>query len=148
MTTETNQRETGSGVVVFGVVGNDIHVVANRILQLCLQAHGFQAMNLGTNNRPQNFVDAALECSADAVLVSSLNGEAAHWCPGFRNLFVNAGLTKLSIYLGGNLAIGSANGEEVVRSYIDAGINRVFHGSVDFDEVLVDLKKDIALGRT
>ena len=56
-------------VVVFGVVGNDIHVVANRILHLCLEAKGFRAVNLGTNNRPENFADAALECAAYAVLV-------------------------------------------------------------------------------
>ncbi len=134
-------------VVVFGVVGNDIHVVANRILHLCLEAKGFRPVNLGTNNRPENFADAALECAAEAVLVSSLNGEAMHWCRSFQGLFAERGIADTIIYLGGNLATGDRPAAEVERSFLAAGIDRAYHGVADFDAVLATLHEDIARGR-
>ena len=39
---------------------------------------------LSINTKPQDFVDAALEFSADIVLIGSLNGEAQHWCYNIR----------------------------------------------------------------
>lgn len=138
---------SGLPIVVFGVVGNDIHVVANRILYLCLQANGFRPVNLGANNRPENFADAALECAADAVLVASLNGEAGHWCRRFRGLFEERGIGRTIIYLGGNLATGDRPAAEVERSFLAEGIDRAYHGVADFDAVLATLHEDIARGR-
>ena len=136
-----------SPIVVFGVVGNDIHVVANRVLELCLKAEDFDGINLGTNNLPENFADAALECGADAVLVASLNGEAPHWCRKFRELFEARKIGDTIIYLGGNLVTGDMPAEDVERQFLAHGIDRVYHGIVDFDEILVTLRKDIADGR-
>jgi len=134
---------TVSPVVVFGVVGNDIHVVANRILHLCLERHRFRAVNLGTNNMPEDFADAALEVAANAVLVSSLNGEAAHWCQDFRQLFNERGLTDVTIYLGGNVVTGDRPKEEVQALFQGYGIDRVYYGYVDFDEILETLSEDL-----
>ncbi len=33
--------------VVTGVVGNDIHVVANRLIEISLRERGFEVFNLG-----------------------------------------------------------------------------------------------------
>ncbi len=133
-------------IVVFGVVGNDIHVVANRVLELCLKAGKFDGINLGTNNLPENFADAALECSADAVLVASLNGEAPHWCRKFRDLFEARNIGDTILYLGGNLVTGDMANDEVEKMFRAQGLDRVFHGTVDFDEVLETLRKDITNG--
>jgi methylaspartate mutase sigma subunit len=135
-----------SPIVVFGVVGNDIHVVANRVLELCLKAGNFDGVNLGTNNLPENFADAALECCADAVLIASLNGEAPHWCRKFRELFEARNIGDTIIYLGGNLVTGDMPSDEVEKLFRAYGIDRVYHGVVDFDEILVTLRKDIADG--
>ena len=43
--------------VVTGVVGNDIHVVANRLIDLSLQARGFEVFNLGVNTYLEEFFD-------------------------------------------------------------------------------------------
>ena len=129
--------------VLFGVIGNDIHVVANRVLHLCLDAHGFRAVNLGTNNMPEDFADAALEVNADAVLVSSLNGEAAHWCRDFRKLFDERGLGGVKIYLGGNVVTGDRPKEEVEALFRGYGVDRVYYGYVDFDDVLDTLAEDL-----
>ena len=43
--------------VVTGVVGNDIHVVANRLIDLSLQARGFEVFNLGVNTYLEEFIE-------------------------------------------------------------------------------------------
>ena len=67
------------------MIGDDIHIVGNRIMQLALEESGFQVFNLRTRNRPEHFCQAALEVNAHAVFVSSLNGEGEHWCADFRS---------------------------------------------------------------
>jgi methanogenic corrinoid protein MtbC1 len=47
--------------VVIGVIGDDIHIVGNRIMQLALEECGFSVYNIRTRNRPERFVQAALE---------------------------------------------------------------------------------------
>ena len=66
--------------VVTGVVGNDIHVVANRLIDISLQARGFEVFNLGVNTSLEEFIDAVVETDAKILLISSLNGEAEGWC--------------------------------------------------------------------
>ena len=66
--------------VVTGVVGNDIHVVANRLIEISLKERGFVVYNLGVNTYLEEFLDALLETDADLLLISSLNGEAEGWC--------------------------------------------------------------------
>ena len=50
--------------IVIGVIGDDIHVVGNRIMQLALEESGCQVFNLRTRNRPEHFCQAALEVNA------------------------------------------------------------------------------------
>jgi len=66
--------------VVTGVVGNDIHVVANRLIEISLQERGFTVFNLGVNTYLEEFLDALVETQAEVLLISSLNGEAEGWC--------------------------------------------------------------------
>ena len=132
-----------AGTVVLGVIGNDIHVVANRLLDICLRAAGFHVVNLGANNRPEDFVDAALECDANAVLVGSLNGEAPHWCSDFRKLFIERGMKSIVLYLGGNLATGDTSGSELEQMFARVGFDRVFPGATDFDMMIEQLREDI-----
>ena len=46
--TLSETRMNRNGRIVFGVIGDDIHVVANRILEIGLVDAGFQSFNLGT----------------------------------------------------------------------------------------------------
>ena len=47
--------------VVTGVVGNDIHVVANRLIDLSLKARGYEVFNLGVNTYLEEFSTPALK---------------------------------------------------------------------------------------
>jgi methylaspartate mutase sigma subunit len=129
--------------VVFGVIGDDIHVVANRILAIGLADAGFRAFNLGTHNLVDDFVDAAVEVEADAVLVSSLNGEGEHWCEGFRERFEAQGMSGIVLYIGGNLVVGDRKEDEVVSLFKSWGFDRVFYRHADFNEVFRLLREDI-----
>ncbi|HIP11985.1 MAG TPA: methylaspartate mutase subunit S [Sulfurospirillum arcachonense] len=114
--------------VVTGVVGNDIHVVANRLIDISLQARGFEVFNLGVNTYLEEFIDAVVETDADVLLISSLNGEAEGWCRELQFLRAEYELKDVIFMIGGNLSVGeAANIEEIVPKYKSYGFDLVFH---------------------
>lgn len=129
--------------IVIGVVGDDIHVVGNRIMQLALEESGFTVINLRTRNRPDYFCQAALEVNANAVLVSSINGEGEHWCPGMRALFDAAGLRDTLLYVGGNLVVGKRPVDEVEQQFRRYGFDRVYHQQPDIGLAIEHLEQDL-----
>tara|TARA_B100000029_G_scaffold387876_1_gene383927 strand:+ start:72 stop:482 length:411 start_codon:yes stop_codon:yes gene_type:complete len=129
--------------IVLGVIGNDTHVVANRILYLGLNEAGFFVCNLGTNNTPDDFVEAACEVSADAVLVSSINGEGEYWCVNFREHFHKAGIDKILLYIGGNLVVGERDSSEVINLFESYGFDRVFYQTRSISNAVEILSKDL-----
>ena len=137
-----------NGRVVIGVIGDDIHVVGNRIMQLALEESGFQVFNLRTRNRPEHFCQAALEANADAVFVSSLNGEGEYWCAGFRQRFVDIGLGGVLLYVGGNIVVGKRARDEVVTLFEGYGFDRVYHQQSDIGIAVADLLEDLKRGST
>ena len=114
--------------VVTGVVGNDIHVVANRLIDLSLQARGYKVFNLGVNTHLEEFFDAAVETGADALIISSLNGEAEGWGREVKLLKAKyRTLDNLVLMIGGNLVVGSGNTEDIVARYKNYGFDLVCH---------------------
>jgi len=114
--------------VVTGVVGNDIHVVANRLIDISLQARGFEVFNLGVNTYLEEFIDAVVETDADVLLISSLNGEAEGWCRELQFLRAEYELKDVVFMIGGNLSVGeAANVDEIVPKYKSYGFDLVFH---------------------
>jgi len=132
--------------VVIGVIGDDIHIVGNRIMQLALEESGCRVFNLRTRNRPEHFVQAALEVNAHAVFVSSLNGEGEHWCADFRRRFQDAQLGHVLLYVGGNVVVGSRPEPEVVTLFKSYGFDRVYHQRPDIGAAIVDLFQDLEHG--
>ena len=134
------------GRVVIGVIGDDIHVVGNRIIHLALVESGFDVYNLATRNRPEHFSQAALEVNAHAAFVSSLNGEGEYWCSDFRRHFVELGLPSILLYVGGNLVVGKRREEDIVRLFTQYGFDRVYHQNPDVSVALADLRRDLSDG--
>ena len=128
--------------VVTGVVGNDIHVVANRLIDLSLQARGFEVFNLGVNTYLEEFVDAVIETNADILLISSLNGEAEGWCREVKILKSKYGnlLDDVVFMIGGNLVVGSGSADDIVPRFKNYGFDLVFH-QVDLNTGLDELEK-------
>ena len=139
---------SNAGRVVIGVIGDDIHVVGNRIMHLALEESGFQVFNLRTRNRPEHFRDAALEVNAHAVFVSSVNGEGEYWCSGFRTRFVDAGLPRVLLYVGGNVVVGNRSIDEIRKLFEGYGFDRVYHHQPDIGVAIADLIADLRHGKT
>jgi methylaspartate mutase sigma subunit len=134
------------GRVVIGVIGDDIHAVGNRIMQLALEESGFHVFNLRTRNRPEHFCEAALEVNANAVFVSSLNGEGEYWCTDFRGRFMDAGLGHVLLYVGGNLVVGKRVKDEIMELFKRYGFDRVYHQEPDIGVAIDDLREDLKNG--
>lgn len=114
--------------VVTGVIGNDIHVVANRLMDLSLNARGYEVFNLGVNTYLEEFFDAAVETGAELLLISSLNGEAEGWGREVKMLKASyKSLDNLIMMIGGNLTVGSGNAEDIVPRYKNYGFDLVCH---------------------
>ena len=133
--------------VVTGVVGNDIHVVANRLIDLSLQARGFEVFNLGVNTYLEEFVDAVIETNADILLISSLNGEAEGWCREVKILKSKYGnlLDDVVFMIGGNLVVGTGSADDIVPRFKNYGFDLVFH-QVDLNTGL-DALEEFMKGR-
>lgn len=59
---------------IIGVIGADVHAVGNKILAFALEQAGYNVVNLGVMVSQEEYIEAALETNADAILVSSLYG--------------------------------------------------------------------------
>lgn len=114
--------------VVTGVVGNDIHVVANRLIELSLNARGYEVFNLGVNTYLEEFFDAAVETGAEVLLISSLNGEAEGWSREVKLLKAKyKSLDDIIMMIGGNLVVGTGSAEDIVPKYKKYGFDIVCH---------------------
>lgn len=141
--TENTDRTTRTDTLVLGVIGADCHSVGNKILELFFTGEGFKVVNLGVMVSPGEFVDAAIESNARAILVSSLYGQGEIDCQGFRELCVERGLDPIVIYAGGNLVVGKTDPAVVEAKYKKMGFDRVFSNDVDLKAVAVMLRGDI-----
>ena len=130
--------------VVTGVVGSDTHIVGNRILSMALEKAGYKVVALGALTPVSDFIKAAIETSADAILVSSLYGQGELDCQGFRDLCVEAGLDDILLYVGGNLVVGKQDWSSVERRFLDMGFDRAAPPGTRIETVLAWLEKDFA----
>jgi len=130
--------------IVLGVIGADCHSVGNKVLDAYFSEAGFHVTNLGVMVSQEEFIDAAVETDAAAILVSSLYGHGEIDCEGLRAKCIERGLDRILLYVGGNLVVGKTPYEEVEKKFLDMGFNRVFRPQVDLAEVVKMLKADIA----
>ena len=130
--------------VVLGVIGTDCHAVGNKIIEHALAREGFNVINIGVMVSQDEFIDAAIETGANAILVSSIYGHGEIDCDGLRGRCLERGLDRVVLYVGGNLVIGKRDFSEVESVFLDMGYDRVFPATVDLGEVANLLKYDIA----
>lgn len=130
--------------LVTGVIGADTHIVGNRILSMALEKEGFNVITLGALTPSEDFIKAAIETAADAILVSSLYGQGELDCRGFRDMCVEAGLEDIVLYVGGNLVVGKQSWDEVEQRFVDMGFNRAFPPGTRTPDVVALLDEDFA----
>ena len=129
--------------LVTGVIGEDVHIVGIRILEHALRNAGYKIVALGAQTTQEEFVDAARETNAHAILVSSLSGHANVLVAGLRDKCDEAGLKNIRLYLGGQLIIGEKEWPEVEEMYKNMGLDRVYKPDVEIPQVIEDLEADL-----
>ena len=113
-------------VLVMGVIGADVHAVGNKILYAAFTEAGFECINLGVMVSQEEYIAAAVESDADAIVVSSLYGQGELDCQGLRQKCDEAGLTGIPLVVGGNIVIGKQDFTEVEKRFKEMGFDRVF----------------------
>ncbi len=131
--------------VILGVIGVDAHVVGNKIIAQALKDGGFKVVNLGTFVLAEDFIKAAIETNADAIMIGSLCGHGELDCQGFREKCIEAGKGNIHLVLGGNLVVGKQEWEEVHKKFRRMGFDRVHPPGVAVKTIIADLKKDLGL---
>lgn len=131
--------------VILGVIGVDAHVVGNKILAQALKDAGVNVVNIGTFVLPEDFIKAAIETNADAILIGSLCGHGELDCQGFREKCIEAGKGNIHLVAGGNLVVGKQDWEGVHERFLGMGFNRVYPPGVEIKTIISDLKKDLGI---
>lgn len=131
--------------VVMGVIGADCHAVGNKILDYSFTQAGFNVVNIGVLSTQEEFIEAAEETNAKAILVSSLYGHGEIDCRGLREKCDEAGLNDILLYVGGNLVVGKHDWPEVQKKFQDMGFNQVYAPGTSPDVTIKDLRKDLNL---
>ena len=131
-------------VLVTGVIGSDTHIVGNRILSMALEKAGYKVITLGALTPAGEFVKAAVETNADAIMVSSLYGQGELDCRGFRDLCIEAGLDDILLYVGGNLVVGKQPWSEVEARFLAMGFDRAAPPGTRIEAVVEWLARDFA----
>lgn len=133
------------GNLILGVIGADVHAIGNKILEHAFKEAGFNVVNIGVLASQEEFIDAAIETGADAILVSSLYGHGEMDCRGLRDKCLESGLDKILLYVGGNLVVGKHDWEKVKKVFLDMGFDRVYPPGTMPEEAINDLNKDLQI---
>jgi len=136
-------NEISKGTVVTGVIGDDVHVIGIRLLEHALERAGFKVVRLGVQVSQEEFVHAAIETKADAILISSLGGHAKVFAEGLREKCTESGLAGIRLYLGGQLLIRGMSWEEIRKMYQEMGFDRVYPPDTKLSQAIIDLGSDL-----
>lgn len=129
--------------IVLGVIGSDCHAVGNKILDHAFTQAGFNVINIGVLCPQEDFINAAVETNAEAIMVSSLYGHGEIDCRGLREKCDEAGLENIILYAGGNLVVGVQDWQSVEKRFLDMGFNRVYPPGTSPETGIRDLKNDL-----
>lgn len=127
--------------IVIGVIGSDCHAVGNKIIDYSLTEAGFNVINIGVLSPQEDFINAAVETKADAILVSSLYGHGEMDCKGFRDKCDEAGLKGILLLVGGNIVVGKQNWNDVYKRFKDMGFDGIYPPGTTIETTIEDIKK-------
>ena len=127
-----------------GVIGADVHAVGNQILNFAFTQAGYNVINLGVMVSQEEFIEAAIESAAKAIVVSSLYGHGELDCRGLREKCDEAGLKGILLYVGGNVVVGKQPFAEVEKRFKAMGFDRVFGPGTPPETTIAALNEDFA----
>ncbi len=129
--------------VITGTVGVDSHVIGTKIVSKVLREYGFNVVALGAKTSADEFIKAAQETNADAIIMSSLYGMAEIDLKGFGDKCHEAGIGDTILYIGGILGVGMRDFKEDERTFKKLGFDRVYPPESDIKKCIKDLYSDL-----
>ncbi len=129
--------------IVTGTVGVDAHVIGTKIISRALREDGFNVVALGAQTPAEEFIKAAQETDADAMIITSLYGMAEIDLQGFRDKCVEAGIGDILLFIGGILGVGTRVFEEDEATFKKIGFDRVYPPESDVKKSILDLVEDL-----
>ena len=129
--------------IVTGTCGVDAHVIGTKIISRALKEEGFNVVALGAQTPAEDFIKAAQETDADAMIITSLYGMAEMDLQGFRDKCVEAGIGDILLYIGGILGVGTRDIEEDEATFKKLGFDRVYPPESDVKKSIQDLAADL-----
>jgi methylaspartate mutase sigma subunit len=142
------EKRQANRSVVIGTIGADAHMIGGWVLQKAFKDAGFTVAFLGAVVPQQEFINAAIEIDADAILVSSMYGMGLLDCEGLRDKCIEAGLKDIILYVGGTVAAPlelEKNWPEIERRFKQMGFDRAFPNTCAASEAVQALKADIGI---
>jgi methylaspartate mutase S subunit len=134
---------TRKPTIITGTVGGDVHVIGTKILSRAFKDAGFNVVSLGSLTPPEEFIQAAQETNADAILISSLYGMAELDLKDFKEKCNEAGLGDVLLYIGGILGVFRHDFSIDEKKFKDMGFDRVYPPEADLDGAIQDLWNDL-----
>lgn len=132
--------------VVLGTIGSDAHMIGIWVIRKALEKAGFKVVFLGAVVPQEEFINAAVESDASAILVSSLYGMGVIDCEGMRQKCIEAGLDDIILYAGGMLVAPVERAkawEGVQKQFLEMGFTRVFPPDTLPEQIISSLHEDL-----
>ncbi|MEJ2738431.1 MAG: methylaspartate mutase subunit S [Dehalococcoidia bacterium] len=129
--------------IITGTIGGDAHVIGTKILSRAFRNAGFNVVALGCLTPPEEFIQAAQETNADAILMSSLYGMAELDLQDFKEKCNEAGLGDVLLYIGGILGVFRHDFTEDEKKFKELGFDRVYPPEADLNGAIEDLWNDL-----
>jgi len=131
--------------VVLGTIGHDAHIVGASVMKYALEEAGFKVVFLGAVVPPEEFIRAAIETAAAAILISSLYGMARIDCANFGAKCCEAGLDHVKLYLGGILITDPEEWQDTEKLFKGYGFHRVYPPQTKPEVAIADLENDLGV---
>ncbi len=151
METRQSEKRQVNRAVVIGTIGADAHMIGGWVLQKAFEEAGFTVAFLGAVVPQRDFINAAIEIDADAILVSSMYGMGLLDCEGLRDKCIEAGLSDIILYVGGTVAAPlelEKNWPEIERRFTAIGFDRAFPNTCSAAEAVEALENDLGIGES
>lgn len=119
---------------VLGVVGSDVHCIANQLFEREFRHRGYNVINLGVALTPNEILESIEEVINPVLLLGTLNGDIEPIIATLRLIREDFG-GSIPVIVGGNLVLGE-NGKDRTLDLVDEGASLVIKNGVDIGEVI------------
>ncbi|WP_326566375.1 cobalamin-dependent protein [Amycolatopsis rhabdoformis] len=134
MTVTDIHPRNASGQFIVTSVSSDAHTWNLVFLQLLLEEHGGQVVNLGACTPDELIISECSRVRPDALVISTVNGHGhLDGLRLIRKIRQSPELATLKVVIGGKLGVHGARSTGFVEELLENGFDSVFEADVGLD---------------